>query len=416
MNSLYTFGLNHHNTPVDIREKVVFGRDNLIEGLQGVSKSASVPEVAIVSTCNRTEVYCGGGDPAEAMTWLAEYHNLDADFIKPYIYLLPEERAVFHAFRVASGLDSMVIGEPQILGQIKDAVKSAEAAGTMGTILHKLFQKTFSVAKKVRSETEIGSHSVSLASIAVSLSERLFPNIRDRKILCIGAGEMVELFASRFYTLGLDDVTFANRSVERAQEMAKKFDGSVITLNDIPNQISRYDIVFCSTASPVPVLGKGTVERAIRTRKHEPVILFDLGVPRDIEPEIQSMDDAFLYSVDDLGKIAKDGVKLRKAAVKKAENIINAGVGEFMSWMSRRKNAPIIMSLRDQMERHRVTEMTRAIKLLNRGESPEKVLEEITRSLVNKLGHGPINLINQAGVSDRTEIARALASLVKKRD
>ncbi len=416
MKSLFAFGLNHHNTPVDIREKVVFDSGSLIDGLADVAKYAGVPEVAIVSTCNRTEVYCGGGDPIDAIKWLAKFHKLDASEINPYIYLLSDDRAVSHAFRVASGLDSMIIGEPQILGQIKQAVKSAETAGTMGTILHKLFQKTFSVAKKVRSQTDIGSHSISMASIAVGLGERVFPDIKDRKVLCLGAGEMVELFAARFFSSGMTNITFANRSLERAQELAGKFAGNAISLNDVPKVVHECDLFFCCTASQIPVLGKGTIERAIKSRKHEPMVLFDLGVPRDIEPEIGMMDDVFLYTIDDLGEIAKEGVELRRAAVDKAENIITSGVDEFMNWLGRRNNIPIILSLQEQMEHYRETEVERAIKLIRRGDEAEKVLEEMSRALVNKVIHGPITALSEVSLTDRDEIVRALTIMAQKRD
>ncbi len=416
MKPLFAFGVNHHNTPVNVREKVVFNSEILETGLRDISKNAAVPEVAIVSTCNRTEVYCGGGNPQDAIKWLPKFHNLDSNLIKPYIYLLPGDRAVSHAFRVASGLDSMIVGEPQILGQIKRAVKSAEVAGTMGTLLHKLFQKTFAVAKRVRSETNIGAHSISMASIAVDLGERLFPNISDRKVMCLGAGEMVDLFATHFFSVGVRNITFANRSVHRAQELALKFGGKYVSVNDIPKVISDCDIVFSCTASPIPVLGKGTIERAIKVRRHEPMILFDLGVPRDIEPEIKKMDDIFLYTLDDLGVVAQEGLELRRAAVDKAETIITSGVDEFMGWLSKRRNLPIIMSLQEQMEQHRSLEVDRAKKMLKKGENPETVLDQISRSLVNKIMHGPISALNEVSLTDRDEIVRALSRIAKKRD
>ncbi len=416
MKSLFAFGVNHHNTPVNVREKVVFNSEILEVGLRDISKNAAIPEVAIVSTCNRTEVYCGGGNPQDAIKWLPKFHNLDSNIIKPYIYLLPGDRAVSHAFRVASGLDSMIVGEPQILGQIKQAVKSAEVAGTMGTLLHKLFQKTFAVAKRVRSETNIGAHSISMASIAVDLGERLFPNISDRKALCLGAGEMVDLFATHFFSGGVRNITFANRSMDRAQELALKFGGHCVSLNDIPKVISDCDIVFCCTASPIPVLGKGTIERAIKARRHEPMILFDLGVPRDIEPEIKKMDDIFLYTLDDLGVVAQEGLELRRAAVDKAETIITSGVDDFMGWLSKRRNLPIIMSLQEQMEQHRGFEIDRAKKMLKQGVNPETVLEQISKSLVNKIMHGPISALNKVNLTDRDQIVRALSRMAKKRD
>ncbi|MBM3372755.1 MAG: glutamyl-tRNA reductase, partial [Betaproteobacteria bacterium] len=333
---LFAFGLNHQTAPLDVRERVVFGAEQLTQALRDLVDRRPVSEAAIISTCNRTEVYCSTPEPRSVVDWLAGYHRMKPVQIQPYLYELPQARAVKHAFRVASGLDSMVLGEPQILGQFKTAVRSAEEAGTLGWLLNKLFQRTFSVAKTVRSETEIGASTVSMAAAAVRLAERIYPSIAGQSLLFIGAGEMVELAATHFAAHHPRRITFANRTQARAQQLADRFFGHVIPLNDIGAQLALYDIVVSCTASPLPIIGKGLIESALRARKHRPMLLFDLAVPRDIEAEVGRLDDAFLYTVDDLGQLARDGLDQRQNAVAQAEVIIENQVSEFMHWLDNR--------------------------------------------------------------------------------
>jgi len=269
---LFAFGVNHQTAPLAVRERIAFNTDVLPVALRDLVDHEPVREAAIISTCNRTEVYCSTPEPSKAIRWLASYHKLKEAVLESCIYTLPRERAVQHAFRVASGLDSMVLGEAQILGQMKQAVRSAEAAGTLGLILHKLFQQTFSVAKLVRSQTEIGGASVSMAAAAVRLAERIFPSIAEQKVLLIGAGEMIELCATHFATQRPRTMTFTNRTFERAQELARRFEGGAQALNDLPDFIAHYDIVLTSTASPLPIIGKGLMERALKARRHRPVL------------------------------------------------------------------------------------------------------------------------------------------------
>ena len=309
-------------------------------------------EAAIISTCNRTEVYCSTPEPNRAIDWLARFHRLKPQTLEPFLYTLPRERAVSHAFRVASGLDSMVLGEPQILGQMKEAVKSAENAGTLGTVLHKLFQSTFSVAKEVRSHTDIGASSVSMAAAAVKVAERIFASVAEQKILFIGAGEMIELCSTHFAARQPRHITFANRTLERGQELARRHGGEAIALNDLPEQLAFHDIVVTCTASTLPILGKGMIERAIKARRHRPILMIDLAVPRDVEAEVSELDDVFLYSVDDLGKIIQEGLDIRQAAVAQAEAIITAGVDGFMHWLESRELVPTIRAMRDQARSH----------------------------------------------------------------
>ena len=292
---LFAFGINHQTAPLDVREQVSFPADAMEDALHDLVSHRPVREAAIVSTCNRTEIYCSTDKPDEATHWLADFHQLPTRELEPYLYRLPREKAVKHAFRVASGLDSMVLGEPQILGQLKDAVKSAEHAGTLGMLLHKLFQRTFFVAKEVRSSTEIGTNSVSMAAASTRLAERIFGDIGEQRVLFVGAGEMIELCASHFAARHPKRITVANRTVERAQALAHRLNGQVITLNELPDQLALHDIVVTCTASTLPILGKGMLERAIKARKHRPIFMVDLAVPRDVEPEVAELDDVFLY-------------------------------------------------------------------------------------------------------------------------
>jgi glutamyl-tRNA reductase len=405
---LFAFGVNHQTAPLAVRERIAFNTDVLPVALRDLVDHEPVREAAIISTCNRTEVYCSTPEPSKAIRWLASYHKLKEAVLESCIYTLPRERAVQHAFRVASGLDSMVLGEAQILGQMKQAVRSAEAAGTLGLILHKLFQQTFSVAKLVRSQTEIGGASVSMAAAAVRLAERIFPRIAYQKVLLIGAGEMIELCATHFATQRPRTMTFTNRTFERAQELARRFEGGAQALNDLPDFIAHYDIVLTSTASPLPIIGKGLMERALKARRHRPVLMIDLAVPRDVEAEVSNLADVFLYSVDDLGTIVQEGRDQRQGAVSKAEAIIDAGVTDFMQWLGTREAVPMIRALRDQAERNRRHEVERALRRLNQGESAADVLEQLSRSLTNKLLHPPTHALHHAQESDREQLVKLL--------
>ncbi len=408
---LFAFGMNHNTAPLAVREQVTFNAENIEAALRDLVAHEPVREAAIISTCNRTEIYCSTPEPVRAIDWLARFHHLKAPLLEPFLYTLPRERAVTHAFRVASGLDSMVIGEPQILGQMKDAVKSAEHAGTLGTVLHRLFQSTFSVAKEVRTQTEIGASSVSMAAAAIKVAERIYPSIAGQKILFVGAGEMIELCATHFAAKQPREMMFANRSIERGTMLADRFHGNVITLNDLPEQLSQHDIVVTCTASTLPILGKGMIERAIRLRRHRPILMIDLAVPRDVEPEVAQLDDVFLYSVDDLGKIVQEGLDIRYAAVAQAEAIISNNVQAFMHWLENRELVPTIRALRDQAERTRRHELDRAARMLARGDDPARVLEQLSYSLTNKFLHAPTQALNDVATGERDALVAALTRL-----
>jgi glutamyl-tRNA reductase len=392
--SLFALGLNHHTAPLAVRERVVFHVERLQEALAEL-KQRLAPEAAILSTCNRTELYLAGEEPAAAAAWLAQYHRLSPDELTPYLYTLPSEEAVRHAFRVASGLDSMVLGEPQILGQMKEAARSAESAGTLGTVLHKLFQRTFAVAKEVRSTTQVGATSVSMAAAAVKLAARIFPSLKDQSVLFIGAGEMIELCATHFAAQGPARITVANRTLERAERLASRFGASAIELRSLAERLHEHDIVVSCTASSLPILGKGLVERALRARRHKPVFMVDLAVPRDIEQEAGELDDVFLYTVDDLGEIVAANLDARRSAVVQAEAIIETQVGQFMHWMHERDTVPLIRQLRSQADEMRRHELDRALKALARGEDPKAVLDALSHGLTNKLLHGPTQALKK---------------------
>jgi len=408
---IFTLGINHHSAPLAIRERVAFNAEKLHQALADLTRSQPVKEVAILSTCNRTEIYYAAETPDVVIDWLAQYHQVARSEIAPYLYTHDQPEAIRHAFRVASGLDSMVIGEPQILGQMKDAVRVAEESGTLGTQLHKLFQRSFSVAKEVRSTTAIGANIVSMAAAGVHLAERIFESVSEQRILFIGAGEMIELCAAHFCARQPKQVTIANRTMERGRALAERFNGTAIRLDEIGEHMAQHDIVVSCTASPLPIIGLGMVERAIKARRHRPMFMIDLAVPRDIEEEVGNLDDVFLYSVDDLAQVVESGLESRQAAVVEAVDIIATRVQDFLGWLAARDTVPVIRSLRDSAERMRRHEMEHAMKLLSKGEAPEKVLEHLSQRLTNKFLHAPTQALNLVEEGERDELQAAASRL-----
>lgn len=409
--ALFTLGINHHTAPLAVREQVAFGADRLSHALCDLTQTRIAREVAILSTCNRTEIYCAADNPDTAVDWLARYHTIERGAIQPYVYTLPQREAIRHAFRVASGLDSMVLGEPQILGQMKEAVRAAEAAGTLGTHLHKMFQRAFAVAKEVRSTTAIGANTVSMAAAGVHLAERIFESIEEQSILFVGAGEMIELCAAHFSSRRPRQITIANRTLERGVALAERFGGAVIRLDEIADRLGSFDIVVSCTASPLPVIGLGTVERALRARRHRPIFMIDLAVPRDIEQEVGEIDDVFLYTVDDLAQVVESGIESRQAAVSEAEAIIATQVDTFVGWLEARDTVPVIRALRQSAEQMRQSELEHAMKLLARGETPQKALATLAQRLTNKLLHAPTQTLNAAAVPDREALRQCALRL-----
>lgn len=421
---LLAVGLNHHTAPIALRERLAFGPDQIGHAVQSAREwfaragARGADEAAILSTCNRTEMYAASDvpNPLDAgAQFLANYHKLDYADLRPHLYMLPQGDAVRHAFRVASGLDSMVLGEAQVLGQMKDAMRIADEAGGLGTYLHQLFQRTFAVAKEVRSTTEIGAHSVSMAAAAVRLSQRIFDKISEQHVLFIGAGEMIELCATHFAAQNPKSVTVANRTMERGQALADRFGGQAIRLAALPDNLHKYDIVVSCTASSLPLIGLGLVERAVRQRRHKPMFMVDLAVPRDIESEVGRLDDVFLYTVDDLGKVVQTGVESRQAAVAQAEAIIETRVRSFMHWIDDRAVVPVIQELHENSESMRLLELERARRMLARGDDPQEVLEALSRGLAAKFLNGPQQALHRAQGDERARLAALLPQLFRGR-
>jgi glutamyl-tRNA reductase len=413
---LFALGLNHHTAPLDIRERVSFQPEVLGGALHDLTRSRRVPEAAILSTCNRTELYFAAPEAQYAADWLADFHQLPLMDLAPYLYTHPQREAVRQLFRVASGLDSMVLGEPQILGQVKEAARRAEEAGTLGSTLHKLFQNSFAVAKEVRSTTAIGANIVSMAAAAVHLAERIFERVADQRVLFIGAGEMIELCAAHFVGAKARQISIANRTEVRAQALAGRFSGEVVRLDQIGDVLPRHDVVVSCTASPLPIIGLGMAERAIKVRRHRPIVMVDLAVPRDIEPEVGALDDVFLYTVDDLAQVVDAGLESRQAAVVEAEGIIDQRVDGFLHWLQSRGAVPTIRALRSHAEELRALEAERAARMLARGESPAKVLEMLSHALTNKLMHGPTRYLNQSEDDRLAEASRLIRSVFNLND
>jgi len=413
---LFAFGINHKTAPVAIREQAAFAPEQLPEALHDISLAAGVDEATIVSTCNRTEVYCrvDNGDSRKAIDWLCRYHQMPVDDLQPHLYLLPDRDAVRHAFRVAAGLDSMVLGEPQILGQMKSAFTTAHKSGATGKILNRLFQQTFSVAKQIRTDTAIGASAVSVAYAAVSLAKKIFQDLTEKQVLLIGAGETIELVARHLREQGVKKILVANRTVERAQLLADACQGEAISLAEMTERLAEADIVMSSTASQLPILGKGAVESALKQRRHRPMFMVDLAVPRDIETEVGSLDDVYLYTVDDLQNVIEHNMQTRMEAAKEAEKIIDIQVVDFMRWVRSLDSVPTIRQLRENAAAVCQTELERAQKRLARGDDPEKVMAMLARAIANKFTHAPSDALKQAshdGDIHLLEAARKLFNL-----
>ncbi|WP_434778628.1 glutamyl-tRNA reductase [Neisseria sp. Ec49-e6-T10] len=408
--SFITIGLNHQTAPVSVRERLAFTAQMLPEALQNLVASGISNEAVILSTCNRTEIYCVA-QPDELIQWLSDFHNIPTTEIKPFLYTLKTQEAIRHAFRVASGLDSMVLGEPQILGQIKDAVMTADQAKALGPFLNVLFQKTFSVAKNVRSTTAVGKNVTSMAAASVKMAEQIFPSINQLNILLIGAGEMIELVATHFAAKNPKKIGVVNRTLARAQELCSQLNTrtEAYTLTQLPQILSQFDVVVSSTASPLPIVGKGMVERALKERKYLPIFLLDLAVPRDIESEVEELEDAFLYTVDDIASLVEENKEARQTAAAQAESIITEKVEEFISWQQNRRHVPYIRALKEQSEHTRLDALNHAKKQLQKGMDANEVLEQLSVQLTNKLLHLPTKTLNHA--SEQPDLAEAIIKI-----
>ena len=416
---VWALGLNHTTAPLDLRGRFAFAIEQIEPTLLALRRAlVRTPEAALISTCNRTEIYCAG-EQAElegTLAWLAESGGVAPTALRSHTYALQDGLAARHAFRVASGLDSMVLGEPQILGQFKDAVRAAEAAGTLGSTLSQMFQRSFAVAKEVRSSTEIGAHSISMAAAAVRLSGQLFEDLGKVNILFVGAGEMIDLCATHFAAKTPKRMVIANRTLERGEKLASRFGGEVMHLAEVPERLHEFDAVVSCTASTLPIIGLGAVERALKRRRRRPMFMVDLAVPRDIEPEVKALDDVYLYTVDDLAGVVQSGQANRRAAVAQAETIVDAGVQSFMHWVAQRNAVPLIQQLQAQADEWRAIEIARARKLLAKGDDVEAVLEALSRGLTQKMLHGALAELHAGDTLARERASTAIQHFFLRRE
>ncbi|BCX88785.1 glutamyl-tRNA reductase [Methylomarinovum tepidoasis] len=413
--TLLALGLNHTTAPVAVRERLAFPGERATELLPALLRLPGVQEAALLSTCNRTEVYCRTDrpDPKLLVNWLAETQQIEPEAFEPYLYVHTDAATIRHLFRVACGLDSMVLGEPQILGQMKDAYQAARQAGALGKILSRLFQHTFSAAKKVRTDTAIGASPISVAFAAVRLARQIFDDLGEQTALLIGAGETIELTARHLHQQGIGRIIVANRTFDKAHALAAQFGGYAIALRELPAHLHEGDIVVSSTASQLPILGKGAIERAVKRRRHKPIFMVDLAVPRDIEPEVEILDDVYLYTVDDLKDIVEENRQARREAALQAEEIIDMEVEHFLAWLRAQGAGDTIRALRRQAEGHKQAALERARRALQQGASPEEALELLAHTLTQKLLHTPSVQLKQAGSHERHDLIAAARELFK---
>ena len=410
--TLLAFGINHTTASLSVRERMAFAPEVVESSLRSAVEQAGLAEVAILSTCNRTEIYAKSERELDELTaWLVAHTHIKADELAHCYYCYEGDEAVRHMMKVAGGLDSLVLGEPQILGQMKSAYAVACEAGTVGGELHTTFQQVFSIAKRVRTETAIGENPVSVAYAAVSLAQQIFSDLRQDTALLIGAGETIELVARHLAQHGIHRIIVANRTLDRAQRLAREFNGEAILLADIPEHLHRADIVISSTASQLPLLGKGAVESALKKRKHKPMFMLDIAVPRDIEEQVGELDDVYLYTVDDLHAVIDENKKSRVAAADKAEEIIAEGV-ELYRRQQRSLNAlATIKAYRKKAESLRDIELQKAMTALEGGSNPEQVLQQLARNLTNKLIHSPTTHLKEASASGQTQVVQLAHAL-----
>ncbi|MCG8382111.1 MAG: glutamyl-tRNA reductase [Gammaproteobacteria bacterium] len=412
--SLLALGLNHKTAPVEVRERVAFPDDLINTSLQDLRTLSGVKEAAIVSTCNRTEIYCGIESlPTKTLIdWFHTWHGAKNNEYTPYLFTHLNRDAVKHLLRVSCGLDSLILGEPQILGQIKNAFRVAHQNGAVGKELDKLFSYAFSVAKEVRTDTRIGSSPISVAFAAVTLAKQIFGELTHKTALMIGAGETSELVVRHLHTNDIGSIIIANRRAERAIELANQYEGAVGTgLSGLTAILHQADIVISSTASPLPILGKGAVEQALKQRKHRPIFMVDIAIPRDIEPQVGKLNDVYLYTVDDLQEVIKDGQRSREEAANQAEEIIDAKTDEFMLWLRSLNAVDTIKAFRNQAGMIQQKVLTQALLALENGQPPQQVVTQLAHSLTNKLLNTPTQQLRHAGAQSRHELIHAAQEL-----
>lgn len=403
--TIFALGINHKTAPVALREQVAFAPEQVAQALLDLTAQTQVTDAVIVSTCNRTELYFSGSvaQSKQVIAWLAKFHQLELVDVAAHLYLHQDDAAAAHLMRVAAGLDSLVLGEPQIFGQVKQAYSQSRQVGTIQPVFERLFQKTFAVAKQVRTETDIGASAVSVAFAAVALAKQIFGKLDTVKVLLIGAGETIELVAKHLLEQGASQLTVANRSYDRAAALASQFQGQVVSLAQVPQALTEADVVISSTASTLPIVGKGMVEQALKKRRHKPMFLVDLAVPRDIEAQVAELEDAYLYTVDDLQNIVSQNMQSRQQAAAQAETMIAAGVADFSQWLQLQGNIDWVRDYRERCEAVRHELVQRALKQLASGQDAEKVLQEMATKLSNRLMHAPTKTIRHLLQDDRVE-------------
>lgn len=408
--TLVALGINHKTAPVALREKVAFTPDSLVAALSSLKQREGVDETVIVSTCNRTEIYVSGSlSQTSLIQWLASFHKLDMDTIASHSYQFEQGAAVQHIMRVASGLDSLILGEPQIFGQVKQAYNDARHSGTVGTDFERLFQHTFAVAKRVRTETEIGANAVSVAFAAVQLAKHIFSALPSRSVLLVGAGETIELVAQHLKEQGVKRICVANRTVARAHNLAQKLEADVLTLSQVPEKLHSFDIVISSTASQLPLIGKGMVERALRERRNLPMFLVDLAVPRDIESEVNDLGDAYLYTVDDLQHIVEQNLASREEAAREAHAIIDDQIDVYLNWQQAQQSIDLVRQFRERGGQQRDELVEKALNQLADGKPSEDIIKELAYKLTNTMMHGPTRLLRDAAAQNDTSLTQQLS-------
>jgi glutamyl-tRNA reductase len=410
---LTVLGINHRTAPVEVRGQVTFPPEQLARALAELTALDGVNEAAILSTCNRTEVYCTRDDASVEIIagWLCRFHRLDPGTLQPHLYDYQQAEAVRHILRVAAGLDSMILGEPQILGQMKDSYQQALQANSLDTLVNRLFQHTFSVAKQIRTDTAIGASPVSVAFAAVSLARQIFGNLEKQTALLIGAGETIELTARHLHERGTGKTVIANRTVGRAHDLAAQFDGYGIGLDEIAAHLPEADIVISSTGSTEPLITRNQVKKALKKRKHRPIFMVDLAVPRDIAADVAELDDIYLYTVDDLQQVIEDNLHSREEAALQAEEIIDVQVERFMAWMRSLNAVPTICAYREYAQALGAKELEKATRQLANGKPPQAVAETLTRNLVRKLTHNPSVNLRSAAAEGETGLLDAVRAL-----
>ena len=416
---LISVGINHTTAQVDVREKLAFSPDSIQDALQSLSAQTQSGEAVIVSTCNRTELYTHTAQKQHLVDWLHRYHGLEPDALTSCLYFYEDEAVVRHLIRVSCGLDSKILGEPQILGQVKQAFSAAKQAKTVSSTFDRLFQQTFSVAKQIRTQTAIGAMSVSVAYTAVDLAKHIFGALEQTHVLLIGAGETIELLAQHLKEHQVKHITIANRTLARAEDLAVRFQARAITLAQIPEVLPSIDIVLSSTASTLPILGKGLVEKTLRKRRHKPMFLVDLAVPRDIEAEVTEINEAFLYTVDDLQDLVKQHKDARETAAIEAESIATRSAQSFMCWLRAQESLDHVLAFRQQADLVKDHLLTKALHKLVQGYSTEDVLTELAHRLTNRLIHAPTRALTQAsqrGDVEELERLRQILDINLKKD